>query len=507
MRSYFFIIFTVMLIVLGSSCRKDFQYTPSSGNLEFSKDTVFLDTVFSTIGSSTRTLKVYNRTREDIEIPSIRLSQGQSSSYRLNVDGAAGKEFNNIPILAKDSIFIFIETTFDVSETNENEFLYTDAIQFDASENQQEVQLVTLVKDAIFLYPRQLSNGLKETIPIGLDEAGNEVRTEGFELEDNQLNFTDQKPYVIYGYAAIPEGKELTIEAGTRVHFHKDSGMFINSNASIQINGALSEDKELLENEVVFSGDRLEAELSDVPGQWGTIWISAGSVNNSINHLTLKNAIVGILVEGNELLQSPTLKIKNTQIYNSASINLWGRRAFIEGENVVLGSSGNSSLYLNLGGKYEFVHCTVANYWSNGFRGGATLEIDNFTESLAYDLEQADFVNCIIDGSNSIEMVLRNNNAAAFQYSFTNCLLKFRDINKQFEDDPLYNFEDLSFYQEVFLNEDANFKDPSKNNFTVESPSAAAERGNTEAALKVPFDILGIPRTISPTIGANQISQ
>jgi hypothetical protein len=507
MRSYLFVILTILLIVLGSSCRKDFEYAPSAGNLEFSKDTVFLDTIFSTIGSSTRTLKVYNRTRDDVEIPTIRLSQGQNSKYRLNVDGEAGKEFSNIPILAKDSIFIFIETTFEVSEISENEFLYTDVIQFDNSEDLQEVQLVTLVKDAVFLYPKKLANGTNETIQIGLDESGNEIRAEGFELEDAQLIFTNQKPYVVYGYAAIPDGKQLIIEAGTRVHFHKDSGIFINTKASIQVNGALSEDQELLENEVIFSGDRLENALSDLTGQWGTIWISSGSTNNTINHLTIKNATVGLLVEGDDFLQSPTLNIKNSQIYNSASVNLWGRKAFINAQNVVLGSSGNSSLHLNLGGKYSFVHCTIANYWSNGFRGGVALEIDNFIEQLGYDLEKAEFINCIIDGNNALELVLRANDINAFQYTLTNCLLKFRDTSKQFEDNQLYNFENLSFYEQVFLNEPANFLNAFENDFRISSPSAAQERANIEASLSIPIDILGFDRTISPAIGAYQILQ
>ena len=47
-------------IVLWSSCRNDFETVPSTGNLEFSRDTVFLDTVFTNIGSSTYNLKVYN---------------------------------------------------------------------------------------------------------------------------------------------------------------------------------------------------------------------------------------------------------------------------------------------------------------------------------------------------------------------------------------------------------------------------------------------------------------
>lgn len=507
MRPYLIFIFILSLIILGSSCRKDLEYAPSAGNLEFSKDTVFLDTIFSNISSSTHTLKVYNTTRDDVEIPSIRLSQGESSSYRLNVDGDAGKAFTNITIRAQDSIFVFVETTFDASTTSQNEFLYTDAIQFDSGDFLQEVQLVSLVKDAVFLFPGRLADGSKETIQLGFDNSGNEIRAEGFELADGQLNFTNEKPYVIFGYAAVPEGKAVNIDAGARVHFHKDSGMIVKANASIQINGALSQDQEVLENEVIFSGDRLNSELSNVPGQWGTLWIASGSIGNSINHLTLKNATVGVFVEGDNLLESPTLTLTNTQIYNSASVNLWAKTAAINAENVVLGGSGNTSLYCNLGGKYEFAHCTIANYWSNGFRGGAALEIDNFTTSVSAELEKAAFFNCIIDGNNAIELVLRDNASNSFEYTFTNCLLKFRDTNGQFNTDPLYDFENIGLFKEILLNEDANFLNPNLNDFKIGTPSAVDGKANIGTALRVPLDLLGIDRTAAPAIGAYQVSQ
>ena len=102
-------------LVLWSSCRNDFESVPSTGNLEFSKDTVYLDTVFTNIGSSTYNLKVYNRSDEDINIPTIQLANGETSNYRLNVDGIPGKSFEDIQIMAKDSIFIFIETTADIN--------------------------------------------------------------------------------------------------------------------------------------------------------------------------------------------------------------------------------------------------------------------------------------------------------------------------------------------------------------------------------------------------------
>ena len=128
-RNIIFYVFTIsfsLLILSVSSYRKDFSTIPSFGQLEFSKDTVFLDTIFTNIGSATYNLKVYNRSNDDITIPNITLERGSVSNYRLNVDGIPGKSFQNIDILAKDSIFIFVETTIDIASVSDP--LYTDRI-------------------------------------------------------------------------------------------------------------------------------------------------------------------------------------------------------------------------------------------------------------------------------------------------------------------------------------------------------------------------------------------
>ncbi|MGB5553388.1 MAG: hypothetical protein WBM83_01935 [Flavobacteriaceae bacterium] len=491
------------LAILGSSCRKDLAYAPSAGHLEFSRDTVFLDTVFTNIGSSTYTLKVYNRTRDDVEIPSIRLGGGENSNYRLNVDGVAGKSFTNIPIFAQDSIFILVETTFDIAATNQTSFLYTDAIQFDSGDNFQEVALVTLVKDAVFLFPSTMPDGTPETIQVGIDDAGNEIRTEGFYLPDDQLMMTNEKPYVIYGYAAVPRGKQLQIEAGGRIHFHKNSGIYVSENSSIRINGALSEDQKLMENEIVFEGDRLEPGFENIAGQWGSLWISKGSMNNTIDHLTVKNATIGLLIEGDGTEQSPALTLKNTQIYNSATINLWGRTASIEGENCVFGTAGNSSLYCNLGGNYSFTHSTIANYWPNGYRSGAALEIDNYNSSASYDLVQAKFVNCIIDGNMAHEVLLRTNESNEFNFFFSYCLLKFQGGNGT-DENVLYDFNDIALYEQMILNANTDFWNAKTNDLRIGAASAAKAKANQSAAVLIPFDILGIDRATLPDIGAFQ---
>ncbi len=496
-------------LVCFTSCRKDFDYAPSSGQLEFSKDTVFLDTVFTNIGSSTYNLKVYNRSSRDIKIPTIRLAGGENSQYRLNVDGQAGKSFNDIPLFSGDSLYVFIETTYDLAPIGQDEFLYTDQLLFDEGVYEQRIPLVTLVRDAVFLYPATLANGSRESLLLGLDEEGRELRITGFLLEDDELQFTKEKPYVIYGYAAVGSGKVLTVEAGTRVHFHKESGILVGTGGSIRIEGMLSEDRDLMENEVVFEGDRLEPEFSEVPGQWGTLWLAPGSIDNEISHLTLKNATVGILVEGHPESPAPTLSLSNTQVYNSSAVNLWGRNTSIEGENLVLGHAGNQSLLLDRGGSYRFLHTTIANYWRNGFRTGSALKITTYDavdreNSTGGDLLQADFLNCITDGNTSKELSLDQRPGSDFNFFFSHVLLKFNDSSGELAGSPLYDFSDTSRYLNVFLNAEAGFTAPFRNDFTLGPQSEALGVGDPDTAQLVPLDLLGTDRTQAPSLGAYQ---
>jgi len=109
--------------------------------------------------------------------------------YRLNVDGMtgtgaiSGKEFENVEILAKDSMYIFIETTIDIQQlvSSETQFLYTDAIEFDSGSNLQKVELVTLVKDAVFIYPQRFLNSEGQYITETLTS---DVNAEGMEDEN-----------------------------------------------------------------------------------------------------------------------------------------------------------------------------------------------------------------------------------------------------------------------------------------------------------------------------------
>ncbi len=499
---YLYAIAVLGCVILWSSCRNDFETVPSTGNLEFSRDTVYLDTIFSNIGSSTYNLKVYNRSDDDIRIPTVALGDGESSNYRLNVDGIPGKMFEDVTILAKDSIFIFIETTIDINNfpNPDNAFLYTDKILFDTGGNQQDVELVTLVRDAVFLYPERFADGTIETLNLGVDGNGDDILVEGFFLDDTELNFTNEKPYVIYGFAAVPPDRTLMIDAGARVHFHADSGIIVANTGSIQANGSPSTDPELMEGEIIFEGDRLEPGFADTPGQWSTIWLTQGSTNNSFTHTTIKNSIVGILNDN-----SP-LSLTNVQIYNSANVGLLGRTATIVGNNVVISNSGQASLACSLGGDYEFNHSTFANYWTNSFRTFPAVQIDNVlqvseTEVVVADLVRADFTNCIIFGSEQRELGFINNPSAQFNFNFRNSLIRFEDPNNEFTGIPEYNFQNPALYSDIVLNNDPVFFDTELNDFNIETGTSGAD-GIALPGIGPAMDLNGVTRGANPDAGA-----
>lgn len=498
----------VALVISISSCREDFEFEPSTGGLEFSNDTIYLDTVFTDIGSSTYRFKVYNRSDRDIFIPNVSLADGESSKYRLNVDGVPGKSFENVEIFAKDSLFVFVEVTADINElTQDNtQFLYTDQILFNSEGESQKVELVTLVQDAVFLFPERFPDGTTETLTLGADEDAIEI--EGFFLDDSELVFTNEKPYVIYGFAAVPGGKTLEIQAGARVHFHESSGIIVANGGSIHVNGELSTDPELLENEVIFEGDRLEPNFAEVPGQWLTIWLTAGSTDNHFNYATIKNSTVGILMDSNDGTDNPTLTLENTQIYNSSNVGLLARTGFIDAENFVVNNAGQAAVNLSLGGRYNFRHSTIANYWRNSFRNFPALLIENQLETqenvFVADLIEANFSNCIIYGNERVEVLFNRNEDAAFNFKFENSLIRIDPFNTSILDLPEFDFGNTNLYENIILNQSPEFLDTDNNQLIISNASAANALGNTQTAQQVPEDILGVDRleTDNPDAGA-----
>lgn len=488
----FILIFFIIGLV---SCRDDFNFEPSTGNeLAFSKDTVYLDTIFSNIGSSTYQLKVYNRSKNDIQIPKIHLKKGENSKFRLSVDGFTGKSFENIELLAEDSLFVFIETTVDISEqTQEKDFLYTDELVFQSLQSTNEVQLVTLVKDAHFLYPQRYSDQTYESIAFNDEQVYGFFLDENDEVNGNELQWNNEKPYVIYGYAAVPPGKTLTISEGTDIHFHAQSGLLVFPTAELLANGTI-------DNPIIVQGNRLEPYYEDIPGQWGMIFIGQNS-KADLKNMLIKNATYGLYINTN----SQPVTLENIQVYNCTDYGIVGQAASINAKNVVTNNIGRAALALTYGGNYEFNHCTFANYWNRA--GHTAVLIDN---SENYPL-QATFKNSIIHSASPESLIIATGNEqSASQLYFDYCLIKFFDTSNQLSGNYPYEFSNASVYNQCLIAKYAQqyppyFKNVTKNQLMpTDQATSIIGYGSIQNAQQVPNDIQGFSRVSSPDLGAYQ---
>jgi hypothetical protein len=280
----------LFFILQMQSCRYDDFDTSPNLKLSFNADSLLFDTVFTTVGSSTRYFKVYNRHHSRINISQVELAGGSSSYFRINVDGRSGTRVNDIEIGPRDSIFIFVEVTVDPTG-QDLPLVISDSVVFRLNNNVQDVKLVAWGQDAHFIKPNY-------TDP----ESGF-----SFHLVMEDALWAGPKPYVVYGFVLVAPGVTLKIDKGTRVHLHNRSAMVFYPESTLKIQGTLEEP-------VLIQGDRLEPAYRDLPGQWGYIWLMATSRDHEIDYAVIKNGTYGIVMDSIGSLTEPTLRIRNTMI-------------------------------------------------------------------------------------------------------------------------------------------------------------------------------------------------
>lgn len=422
------IISTILLNLLAGCDGLDENYSTNPNHrLSFSTDTLSFDTVFTTIGSATKQFMVYNRNDEPLNIERIIQASPATSGFHINVDGRKGDNFENVRIAAKDSMYIFVEVT--VNPTGKDQPL--------------------LVQDSILFS----CNNITQTVL--LEACGQDVKLiKGGQTLSEDTRLTAERPYLIYDSLMIDKGVTVQIEEGTTLYMH--------NKAKIIVDGTLIAEG-TKDKPIVFRGDRLDFILDDqlpydrTPGQWEGIVFKKESFNNLFNNVIVRNGNNGITCEASDPEKSK-LKINNSQITNMDGSVLTAINSNIEATNSEFTNATINIVQLS-GGKYSFTHCTLANYISAKPRHSLaqnpepsfTLRLldntaDKYSEIGPYDLLQANFDNCIIDGSlgagKEIEISmgtkatpLRNDN---LKYHFNHCVVMADQIDSE-------NFTDVIF--------------------------------------------------------------
>lgn len=441
------------------SCEKQDVPGDIVPELVFSADTVLFDTIFTDIGSATRHFKVFNPHDKAIEIKNISLSGDGTSPYRINVDGIPGKQFNNILIRAKDSLYIFIEATIDPLNVD-SPMIVEDSITFSTDGNLQDVKLIAWGQDVNIL------DGV--IFKTGTLKAG--------------------KPYLVYNSMTVDTGQVLNIDPGVRIHFYNNSRL--NVAGRIIAEGSY-------ERPVVFEGSRTESSYRNIPGQWEGIWLMPGSSGNRFVNTRIKNAVNGILADSVAGDGNPVLYLANSQIGNMTYSGLFARGTSVYSYNTIIFGCGHHAVVLSGGGDYFFYHCTIANYWNYTSRNSPSVVIDNHNtegfDNYPENTITARFGNSIVHGSqiNEIELALRPE--SGFDVVFDHCLLpeqnnsEFTDLFRNCINDSVPGFVDVALF-----------------NFRLEESSPAVNAGNDSTGILFPADYQGNSRVadVAPDIGA-----
>ncbi len=461
MKHYFRILPLILTILLlaAISCRKSDKTDHTPGiSLGFSTDTVLFDTVFTTVGSVTRRLIVYNPNQNKVSVSKITLSGGNSSSYRLNIDGIASSEVNDLEISGHDSIFIFIRVTVD-PENLATPFVVSDSIRFELNGNQQYVKLVAWGRDAVFYH--------------------NEILTGAHQWDSTRAR-------VIFGSLRVDTSSTLTILPGTKVYFHKDSYMAVSWLGTLNVAGTS-------DFPVWFRGDRLDPFYNELPGQWLGIFLERGSRNHRFENARIINGVYGVLVDKPSSPVSVMLTISNTIIRNKTMSGIYAFGTTIAAVNCVIGDCGQHAIDISYGGSYDFRHLTIGNYWFSSVRRAPSVTLSNYSydttgQKITNPLVKAYFGNCIVFGANDEEMEFDSVTGVPFEYKFENSLIRTML--------PLTN---TTRFVNCQKNKNPRFINTPDWNYQIDSISPAIDQG---VDLVLPFDLRGLSRTLPPDLGA-----
>lgn len=472
------LLFAILLLsVAAMSCRKDPKPSDDpSLKLAFSADTITFDTVFTSLGSATRSFTIYNNSSDYLKISSVRLVGGESSPFRFNLDGEAGTEFYDKQIPAKDSLFAFLRVTINPNDFN-TPFVVEDELEFVTNGNTQTVKLVAWGQNAVYIVADQQVGSFPK-----------------FKIVADSLQttyWTNERPYVIYGYALIDSYGTLQIEPGTQVHIHSGGGIWSYSEGQLIINGTP-------EQPVVITSDRLEYEYNDVAGMWDRIWLmdARAGADHIINHAIIRNGFIGVHADYYEKNSEAPLRIANTIIENHSGYGILSRNFPIVAYNTVVDNCAAAQLAIS-GGSCRFVHCSFGDYDVAAAKSTA-IYLSNYWETNYLNVSDLNFEmdNCIVYGKNEEELVTSFYADAETDtdttYSFDHCLFKTKKTAW-----PCFN--------SCLFNEDPMFKDVNAFDFHLgDMASPAVGTGNPATAAEVPTDLDGNSRLGTPDMGAYQ---
>lgn len=460
-------LFSLLMPFVFYACVDEQVSSDPSLQLTFSTDTVAFDTIFTTVGSATQVVKIYNTNNQHLNISTLQLAGKKQSPYRLNVDGEVhpDNQFSNIEIRAKDSLYIFVEVTIDPQHIDAP-ILVKDSIELNVNSNRQRIKLIAYGQNMTLLKNKTIYN-------------------------DTLL--TAQKPYLVIGDLTVDTAKTLTLAAGTQLYFHDKSSLLVYGHLVA---------KGTLDKPIVMRGDRRDELFTDIPynfisNQWGGVLLLNPEGKHTFDFVRLNSGYVGIYFANKDRAYRPSLTLSNTQIHNFLKYGLVVQNGDITVSNTEISNTGSYAVYLN-GGTHRFYHSTIANYFNS--TNMAYLQPAQKEEDVALMLMELNrtapmetvFKNCIIAGTNPNEMEILTRFDQRYHGEFTHSYIK-----KKQPDTLSSIFRHIVWSQPndtIFKNTYFALREKKYYNFQLDSVSPARDIGSIEVAKQYPKDLHGNDR-------------
>lgn len=471
------VLISMFIGLLFTGCNDDIFSTNPNDKLSFSKDTLTFDTVFTTVGSATSKIMIYNKSNFALKISDLSLGGGKISPFKINVDGSlsANNQFKDIEIRAKDSMYVFVSVTVNPQSEDSPVFIQ-DSIVFQTNGVVQKVKLQAYGQNMIVLKNH---------------------------IFRNDTTLTDIKPYLVVGYIAVDSAKTLTIEKGCRFYFH--------NNANVIVYGNLIA-KGTAEKPISMRGDRLDKIKFETPfpynyvaGQWGGVFLLWNKGNHLLQHVNMTSGYVGIYFYNNSNNTIPQLIINDCKIHNFLLYGLVVKNGNLTLTNSEISNSSSYNLYLN-GGKHTILQSTIANYFDRN--DVSPVSRDKTPAVMIMNLEHVSpmetvFKNCVIAGSYENEFTLATRYPDDYQGIFDHCYIRKTDSLKlkQFTNIRWYNRKDTLIFKSGRYNVEKNIYF----NFMPDSISPLRGKADPSVASQFPLDLNGnIRPTDKPDMGAYQ---
>jgi hypothetical protein len=458
------LIIAIVSTVIFTACNEDNFSTSPNDKLTFSTDTLTFDTVFTTLGSATAKILVFNRNNSALRISHLGLAGAKNSSFRINVDGSqsADNQFEDLEIRAKDSMFIFVGVTVDPTNVN-SPVLIQDSLMFETNGVSQKIHLEAYGQDMIVLKNKYV-------------------------LNDTTLSA--DKPYLIYGHLAIDTAKTLTLQPGTQLYFHNNANLVVYGN--LKAEGTA-------QKPITMRGDRLDkikfvdpVPYNYVAGQWGGVYLLWDGGSHVLKHVNMNSGYVGLYFFNSNRNKLPNLEIDDCRIHNFLLYGLVVQNGNLTVTNSEISNTSSYSVYLN-GGTHTFLQSTIANYFNSGVQPTSR---DKKPAVMIMELNrvapmQTVFRNCIISGSADNEFSLASKFLSQYNGTFDHCyirtpkavdLLQFTNIRWYAKKDTVFKRTTYDYVKGLYYN------------FTLDSISPARGLADPAIAAQFPLDLNGNSR-------------